>query len=182
MYLHVIHVVFVFLLFFFSSRRRHTRCALVTGVQTCALPISLACTGNGYHRGGAGVPLEGVTRMPYDGFFADGTDSLEMLDRMLANPSSGLAAPAAFIVETVQGEGGLDAASASWLRRLEQLAHKHGSLLIVDDIQAGCGRTGSFFSFEEMGIEPDNVPLAKSLSGMGQIGRASCRERVWRYG
>src|SRR3546814_719281 len=128
---------------------------------------ALACTGNGYHRGGAGVPLEGVTRMPYDGFFADGTDSLEMLDRMLANPSSGLAAPAAFIVETVQGEGGLDAASASWLRRLEQLAHKHGSLLIVDDIQAGCGRTGSFFSFEEMGIEPDIVALAKSLSGMG---------------
>jgi diaminobutyrate-2-oxoglutarate transaminase len=53
------------------------------------------------------------------------------------------------------------------MRGLEQLAHKHGSLLIVDDIQAGCGRTGSFFSFEAMGISPDVVTLAKSLSGMG---------------
>ncbi|MGF1592437.1 MAG: diaminobutyrate--2-oxoglutarate transaminase [Kiloniellaceae bacterium] len=128
---------------------------------------ALACTGNGYHRGGAGLPLEGVTRMPYDGFLGDGVDGLEMLDRMLEDPSGGLEAPAAFIVETVQGEGGLNVASAAWMRALEKLARKHGSLLIVDDIQAGCGRTGTFFSFEEMGISPDIVTLAKSLSGMG---------------
>jgi diaminobutyrate-2-oxoglutarate transaminase len=67
----------------------------------------------------------------------------------------------------VQGEGGLNVASAEWMRGLETLARKHGSLLIVDDIQAGCGRTGTFFSFEEMGISPDIVTLAKSLSGMG---------------
>src|SRR3546814_835597 len=90
-----------------------------------------------------------------------------MLDRMLDNPSSGLEPPAAFIVETVQGEGGLNVASPEWLRGVERLARKHGSLLIVDDIQAGCGRTGSFFSFEGMGIAPDIVTLAKSLSGMG---------------
>jgi diaminobutyrate-2-oxoglutarate transaminase len=128
---------------------------------------ALACTGNGYHRGGAGLPLEGVTRMPYDGYLADGTTGLEMLGQMLDDSSSGLEAPAAFIVETVQGEGGLNAASTEWMQALEQLAHKHGSLLIVDDIQAGCGRTGTFFSFEEMGISPDIVTLAKSLSGMG---------------
>ncbi|HMA13800.1 MAG TPA: diaminobutyrate--2-oxoglutarate transaminase, partial [Kiloniellaceae bacterium] len=129
---------------------------------------ALACTGNGYHRGGAGLPLEGVTRLPFDGSFeGEGVDGLTMLDRMLGNPSSGVDAPAAFIVETVQGEGGLNVASADWLRRLERLARKHGSLLIIDDIQAGCGRTGSFFSFEEMGIEPDVVTMAKSLSGMG---------------
>ncbi|WP_193367445.1 diaminobutyrate--2-oxoglutarate transaminase [Pelagibius marinus] len=128
---------------------------------------ALACTGNGYHRGGAGVPLEGVTRVPYDGYLEGGADSLAMLEQMLEDPSSGMTAPAAFIIETVQGEGGLNVASAEFMQRLEKLARKHGSLLIVDDIQAGCGRTGSFFSFEEMGISPDIVTLAKSLSGMG---------------
>jgi len=128
---------------------------------------ALAATGNGYHRGGAGVPLEGVTRVPYDGYLDNGADGLAMLEQMLDDPSSGMAPPAAFIIETVQGEGGLNVASADFMRRLEKLARKHGSLLIVDDIQAGCGRTGSFFSFEEMGISPDIVTLAKSLSGMG---------------
>ncbi len=128
---------------------------------------ALACTGNGYHRGGAGVPLEGVTRVPYDGYLEGGADSLAMLAQMLDDPSSGMAPPAAFIIETVQGEGGLNVASAEFMQRLEKLARKHGSLLIVDDIQAGCGRTGSFFSFEEMGISPDIITMAKSLSGMG---------------
>ncbi len=128
---------------------------------------ALACTGNGYHRGGAGVPLEGVTRVPYDGYLEGGADGLAMLEQMLDDPSSGMTPPAAFIIETVQGEGGLNVASAEFMQRLEKLARKHGSLLIVDDIQAGCGRTGSFFSFEEMGISPDIVTLAKSLSGMG---------------
>ncbi len=128
---------------------------------------ALACTGNGYHRGGAGVPLEGVTRVPYDGYLENGADGLAALEQMLDDPSSGMTPPAAFIIETVQGEGGLNVASAGFMQRLEKLARKHGSLLIVDDIQAGCGRTGSFFSFEEMGISPDIVTMAKSLSGMG---------------
>ena len=67
----------------------------------------------------------------------------------------------------MQGEGGLNAASPEWLRAIAATARKHGALLIVDDIQAGCGRTGPFFSFEEMGFTPDIVTLAKSLSGMG---------------
>src|SRR5690606_17056899 len=82
-------------------------------------------------------------------------------------PSSGLDAPAAIVVETIQGEGGLNVASPEWLRRIARIAKDHGALLIVDDIQAGCGRSGTFFSFEEAGIEPDIVTLAKSLSGMG---------------
>ena len=127
---------------------------------------ALAATGNGYHRAGASAPLSGVTRMPYDGYLGD-TDTTIMLERMLDDPSSGVDAPAAIIVETVQGEGGLNVASAEWMRSLQRIARKHGALLIVDDIQAGCGRTGSFFSFEEMGIAPDMITMAKSLSGMG---------------
>ncbi|MGO2861929.1 MAG: aminotransferase class III-fold pyridoxal phosphate-dependent enzyme, partial [Brevibacterium sp.] len=68
---------------------------------------------------------------------------------------------------TVQGEGGLRAARAEWLRALSELCKKHEILLIVDDVQAGCGRTGTFFSFEEAGIEPDIVCVSKSISGSG---------------
>ncbi|NIZ15566.1 diaminobutyrate--2-oxoglutarate transaminase [Phaeobacter sp. HF9A] len=127
---------------------------------------ALAATGNGYHRGGAGMDKAGVTRMPYDGY-ADGVDSAALLDKMLSDPSGGIDAPAAILLETVQGEGGLNAASPTWVRKIAQIAHDHGALLIVDDIQAGCGRTGTFFSFEEMGVTPDIVTMAKSLSGFG---------------
>src|SRR5690606_15081487 len=68
---------------------------------------------------------------------------------------------------TVQGEGGLNVASPEWLRKIARIAKAHGALLIVDDIQAGCGRTGEFFSFEKFGVKPDIVTMAKSLSGMG---------------
>ncbi|GIX30687.1 MAG: diaminobutyrate--2-oxoglutarate transaminase [Porticoccaceae bacterium] len=128
---------------------------------------SLAATGNSHHRGGAGIPLAGVSRMPYDGYLGDGIDTTAYLDKMLSDASSGVDHPAAVIVETVQGEGGINAASAQWLRNLAAVCRKHEVLLIVDDIQAGCGRTGRFFSFEEAGIVPDIVTLSKSLSGFG---------------
>jgi len=129
---------------------------------------ALSCTGNAGKRAGAGGgPLCGTTHMPFEGAFGDGMDSLRIIEEMLGNPSSGVDAPAAFIIEPVQGEGGLNAASPEFMRGIARLAKEHGALFIVDDIQAGCGRTGTFFSFEEMGIEPDMIPMAKSFSGMG---------------
>lgn len=128
---------------------------------------ALAATGNGYHRGGAGTTLSNVTRMPYDGYMGDAFDTADLLEAMLSDASSGLDAPAAILLETVQGEGGLNAASPEWIARVAKLAKDHGALLIVDDIQAGCGRTGTFFSFDNMGISPDIVTLAKSVSGFG---------------
>lgn len=127
---------------------------------------ALAATGNGYHRGGAGMDKAGVTRVPFDGY-AEGLDSAALLDQILSDPSGGIDAPAAIMFETVQGEGGLNPASAAWVRKMQEVAHKHGALLIIDDIQAGCGRTGTFFSFEEMGVQPDIVTMAKSVSGFG---------------
>ncbi|SLN51860.1 diaminobutyrate--2-oxoglutarate transaminase [Roseisalinus antarcticus] len=127
---------------------------------------ALAATGNAGKRAGGGMALHGITRMPYEGSLGD-VDTLAFIEAMLDNSSSGIDAPAAFLVEPVQGEGGLNAASAEWLQGIARLAKKHGALLIADDIQAGIGRTGTFFSFEEMDIEPDLIPLAKSLSGMG---------------
>ena len=126
-----------------------------------------AATGNQHHRGGCGIPLGGVSRMPYDGYMGNGLDSTRLLDKMLGDASSGMDAPAAVIVETVQGEGGLNVASQRWLKSLEAVCRRHGILLIIDDIQAGCGRTGTFFSFEQAGISPDIVTLSKSLSGFG---------------
>ena len=127
---------------------------------------ALAATGNAGKRAGAGTTLSGVVRMPYEGAMED-VDSLAMIRVMLDNPSSGIDAPAAFLIEPVQGEGGLNAASSAFLKGLQTLAREHGALIIMDDIQAGIGRTGPFFSFEGMGIKPDLIPLAKSLSGMG---------------
>lgn len=127
---------------------------------------ALAATGNGYHRSGAAMDKAGVTRMPFDGY-AEGVDSAALLEQMLADPSGGIDTPAAIMFETVQGEGGLNAASPEWVRRVAAVAKQHGALLIVDDIQAGIGRTGTFFSFEGMDVVPDIVTMAKSLSGFG---------------
>jgi diaminobutyrate-2-oxoglutarate transaminase len=126
---------------------------------------TLAVTGNSQHRRAAGVPLTGATPMPFDGY--DGRHHPEHLARLLADPGSGLDRPAAVIVETVQGEGGVNVASAEWLRALADLCRSHEILLIVDDVQMGCGRTGPFFSFEDAGIMPDLVCLSKSISGYG---------------
>lgn len=128
---------------------------------------ALAVTGNEYFRRAAGVPLSGATSMPYDGYLGEGVDTLGHLERMLCDSTSGVELPAAVILEAVQGEGGLNVARNEWLRRLEALCRAHDILLIVDDIQAGCGRTGTFFSFEPSGIKPDIVTLSKSLSGYG---------------
>jgi diaminobutyrate-2-oxoglutarate transaminase len=128
---------------------------------------SLAATGNGYKRKGAGVSLGGTAFMPYDGYFGSEVNTADYLAKMLDDPGSGIELPAAVIVETVQGEGGVNVASAEWLRQLERICRARGILLIVDDVQMGCGRTGTFFSFEEAGLQPDLVCLSKSIGGYG---------------
>ena len=140
--------------------------SFTNGFHGCSIG-ALAATGNQHHRGAASVALTDVSRMPYANYFGDKVNTISMMDKLLADPSSGIDKPAAVIVEVVQGEGGLNAASAEWVRKLEKLCRKHDMLLIIDDIQAGCGRTGTFFSFEEMGIKPDIITLSKSLSGFG---------------
>ena len=128
---------------------------------------SLALTGNSGKRSGAGVPLNNVTHLPYCDYFGTEVDTLAVLDKYLCDSSSGMELPAAIVVETVQAEGGVNVGSRLWLQGLAKLAKRHGILLIIDDIQVGCGRTGPFFSFEPFVIEPDLVCLSKSLSGYG---------------
>lgn len=140
--------------------------AFTTGFHGVTLG-ALAATGNLYNRGGAGQPLSGVTRMPFEGALGPDIDTAEVLATLLDEPSSGIEPPAAIILETVQGEGGLNPASGAWVKRVAEIARDQGALLIIDDIQAGIGRSGTFFSFEGMGVVPDIITMAKSLSGFG---------------
>ena len=128
---------------------------------------SLAVSANEWKRAAAGVDLPGGISMPYDGFLGEAVDTIAELERYLASYSGDSDLPAAAIVESVQGEGGLRAASYEWLGRLRELCDRYEMLLILDEIQVGCGRTGPFFSFEPAGIVPDVVCISKSLSGYG---------------
>ncbi|MEO6352230.1 MAG: diaminobutyrate--2-oxoglutarate transaminase [Oxalobacteraceae bacterium] len=128
---------------------------------------ALSLTGNRKYRDAAGATLTDVHHAAYSNYFGPDIDTVAMLDKLITDPSSGVDFPAAIIVETVQGEGGLNCASMDWLKKIEQLCRRHEILMIVDDIQAGCGRTGTFFSFEPADIRPDMVTLSKSLSGYG---------------
>lgn len=127
---------------------------------------SLSVTGNSMKRKGAGIPLQNVVTMPYDNYVND-QDSIDYLERFLEDSGSGVAIPAAMILETVQGEGGINAASFEWMKKIEAICKRWGILLIVDEVQAGVGRTGTFFSFEPAGIKPDIICMSKSLSGYG---------------
>jgi diaminobutyrate-2-oxoglutarate transaminase len=119
------------------------------------------------HRRTAGVPLGHAIEMPFDGVLGPETDTVEHVRAYLDNHSTEPGKPAAIIVETVQAEGGVNPADFGWLQRLDALAKATGILLIIDDIQAGCGRTGPFFSFEPAGIKPDLICLSKAISGFG---------------
>lgn len=125
---------------------------------------ALALSGNVAKRESAGIPLEFQLTAPFDGELGPDEDTISVLDSMLTDERASVAA---VIVETVQGEGGLHTAGFEWLQRLAECCRRNDVLLIVDDIQAGCGRTGAFFSFEPAEIKPDLVCLSKSISGSG---------------
>ena len=128
---------------------------------------SLSVTANQKFRTAAGVNLQNSTFIPYDGYLGPDVDTISYLERLLEDPSSGLDKPAAVIVETIHGEGSVNVATNRWLKALSALCKEHDIIFIVDDIQVGCGRTGTFFSFEAAGIEPDIITLSKSISGYG---------------
>jgi diaminobutyrate-2-oxoglutarate transaminase len=128
---------------------------------------ALSVAGNAANRRSAGVPLSHSVALPYDHPAPDqSATDVPDFDRLLHGTGE-LADLAAVIVETVQAEGGMNTARAVWLRALADACRRHGVLLIVDDIQMGCGRTGPFFSFEDAGVAPDLVCLSKAIGGYG---------------
>lgn len=127
---------------------------------------SLALTTNADSRAGAGVPLNNVTHVPAPYMFP-GLDTVEYMERLITDDHSGVEKPAAIILETTQADGGIHVLPTEWLQRVRALCDKHDILMIVDDVQVGCGRTGWFFSFERAGITPDIVTMSKSIGGYG---------------
>ncbi len=125
---------------------------------------ALALTGNRYYHCESYGSHNNVTHLPYDGYLP-GCDSADLFEKMLNDSSSGLPIPAAVILETIQGEGGVNVASDKWLRQIASICSQYDIRLIVDDIQVGNGRSGKFFSFEHAKIHPDLVCLSKSIGG-----------------
>jgi len=119
------------------------------------------------HTGLASGPLAGALRYPYDGVGPAGSSGLDLLGRLLADRASGVEPPAAIVLECVQTESSLRAASGRWVRQLAALARRHGALLVIDDRIAGGGRCGGFFSFEGLGVMPDLVLPTQSIAGLG---------------
>jgi diaminobutyrate-2-oxoglutarate transaminase len=128
---------------------------------------SLSITGNTEIKSGAFGTANNVTFMPYPYGFMENFDTIEYIESILNDVNSGIEKPAAIIFETIQAEGGIIVAPIEWMQRLRKLCDRHNILLICDDIQVGCGRTGAFFSFERASIIPDIVILSKSISGYG---------------
>ncbi len=127
---------------------------------------SIALTTDAASRAGAGVPLYNVTHIPAPYMFPE-LDTLKYMETLLTDDHSGVEKPAAIILETTQADGGINPFPTEWLQGVRALCDKYGILMIADDIQVGCARTGWFFSFERAGIVPDIVTQSKSIGGYG---------------
>lgn len=127
---------------------------------------TLAATGNpAVHRGFEPL-MPGFVRVPYD--------NIEAI-RQVAAQSPDIVA---VLVEPVQGEGGVHAASAGYLQALRQLCDEHDWLMMIDEVQTGLGRTGTWFGFEHAGIQPDVITLAKALGNGFPIGACLARGKA----
>jgi diaminobutyrate-2-oxoglutarate transaminase len=122
-----------------------------------------------------GVP--GVHFLPFSncsdcplGLNRDGCDTncATLIERSLRDPNGGITRPAAVLLELVQAEGGVVPADPEFVRRIRELTRELDIPLVVDEVQTGCGRTGTWFAFEQYGIEPDIVVASNALSGIGQ--------------
>jgi len=145
-------------------KRRSNVIAFTNGYHGLTMG-ALAVTGNDFYRDESYGARNNADSVPFDGYFGPDVNTIDYLRKFLTDGSSGIDLPAAIIVETVQGEGGINVASIKWLQELEALCREFDILLIIDDIQVGNGRTGTFFSFERAGIKPDMVCMSKSIGG-----------------
>jgi len=96
-----------------------------------------------------------------------GARCAEYLSQSLRDPLGGVPLPAAVLVECVQGEGGVVPASTDFIRGIREVTRELDIPLIVDEVQSGCGRTGTWFAFEQHGIVPDVIVASKAAGGLG---------------
>lgn len=127
--------------------------------------LGMALTGKmtPYKNGFGPFPPE-IFHIPFPSHGVSPEDSISAIHRLFATTLEA-SRVAAIIVEPVQGEGGFNVAPASWLRDLRALCDSYGILLIVDEVQAGFGRTGRWFAVEHSRIDADLITMAKSLAG-----------------
>lgn len=137
---------------------------------------AMAATGDLHPKSAVRNGLPGVHFFPYSycshcpmGLSPDScsTNCAAYLENALADPNAGIAKPAAVLIEAVQGEGGGIPATPEFLRRIREITRRASIPLILDEVQTGCGRTGTWFAFEQYGIEPDVIVASKALSGIG---------------
>ncbi|MYB79012.1 MAG: aspartate aminotransferase family protein [Acidimicrobiia bacterium] len=120
-----------------------------------------------------GQPAKQETFEPLPpGFFQVPTGDVAALDRAVSDRT------AAVMIETTQGEGGVIPLPAEFLQEVREMCDRKGALLIIDDVQAGMGRTGHMFSWQGLGFEPDIATVAKALANGLAIGACMAREEV----
>jgi diaminobutyrate-2-oxoglutarate transaminase len=144
---------------------RNTVVGFAGGFHGMTLGSLSIIQGSSSEMGALGTPAGFARPLPYctQLTYKSGFDTV---DRLLGGSSTSIK-PAAVIVETVQGEGGINIATTEWLRSLSEVCRSRNIIFIVDDVQMGCGRTGPFFSFERAGLRPDIICLSKSISAYG---------------
>jgi acetylornithine/N-succinyldiaminopimelate aminotransferase len=125
---------------------------------------TIAAAGNPHYVEGFGPALEGFRHVkPGD---------LSLVEAAITPKTCGI------LIEPVQGEGGVTAMSAEFMRGLRALCDRHGMLLILDEVQCGYGRTGKFFAHEWSGIEPDIMAVAKGIGGGFPLGACLAKGEV----
>ena len=171
----------------FRLARRHTnRSQIIAFTNSSHGPVegSLSATSKHPTRYEAPTFRGQAVFMPFSGYFGQDVNTIAYLRRYLEDTTSGLERPAAVIVETVQVHGGVHVASDAWLKALEELCREFAILLIVDETQTGCRRTGPYFSFERAGIKPDIVLVSNAIAGGLPISLLLLRPELdhWRPG
>ena len=128
---------------------------------------ALSLTTEASARNAAGVSLNNTVHIPAPYSMGGNFDTIKYMRELLEDDHSGYSCPAAIIIETVQQEGGIHVFSKEFLRDLRVFCTEYNILLICDEVQIGCSRSGTFFSFERADIVPDIVCMSKSIGGYG---------------
>lgn len=135
---------------------------------------TLSVSGNLQPKAQLGALLPGVHMLPFPQdyrcpFGLRGEDSLNShlhyLEHLLTDPESGVSAPAAMLLEPIQGEGGVLPAAVPWLQGVRRITRQMGIPLVLDEIQSGIARTGRMFAFDHADIVPDVLTLSKAIGG-----------------
>lgn len=151
---------------YFHVRGEHERYHIITMNNSFhgRTLATLAATGQTKYRAGFEPPVSGFSHVPFG--------DMEALDSAMTDRT------AAVLLEPIQGEGGVRVPFSDYLRRVRDLCDERGSLLMLDEVQTGMGRSGKLFAYEHFGIEPDVMTLAKGIAGGVPMGALLAKESV----